>query len=222
MAAAPQTLVLVPTEKERRHLARQPGFGTAAPCEICGFGPVAAAAHASRLIGRHAPERVILTGIAGTFDPGELPIGTAAVFPSVVMHGVGVGVASEFTSAAALGFRHWPDAGRSHGDGPDELVLHTPIPPAAGRLITCCIGSASPQEADRRLAEYPGAVAEDMEGFAVALTCRLAGVPLAIARGISNEVGNRDHERWQIPGALDAAWRVVTDLLGRPTWDTTP
>ena len=70
--------------------------------------------------------------------------------------------------------------------------------------------------------QYPGAVAEDMEGFAVALACRLTGVPLAIARGISNEVGDREFERWQIPAALDAAWIVVSDLIGRPTWDTTP
>ncbi len=220
---APHTLVLVPTEIERRHLAPQPGFGAGTPCELCGFGPVAAAARAASQIARHTPARVILTGIAGTFDPTGLPVGTAAVFPQVALHGVGVGVASGFVSAAALGFRHWPnDAGRSDPDSPDELVLVAPVPPAAGQLLTCCTASASPEEARQRLAQYPGAVAEDMEGFAVALACRLAGIPLAIARGISNEVGNRDVERWHIPTALDAAWLIVRDLVGRPHWDTAP
>ena len=218
----PQTLLLVPTETERRHLVRQPGFGTDAPCELCGFGPVVAAARAASHIARHTPGRVVLTGIAGTFDPTGLPVGTAAVFPRVALHGVGVGVASGFVSAAALGFRHWPNAGRSDPDSPDELVLDAPVPAAAGRLLTCCTASASPEEARQRLEQYPGAVAEDMEGFAVALACRLAGVPLAIARGISNDVGDRDVERWHIPTALDAAWLVVRDLIGRRHWDTTP
>lgn len=223
MRDAPHTLLLVPTETERRHLVRQSGFGTDAPCELCGFGPVVAAARAASHIARHTPGRVVLTGIAGTFDPTGLPVGTAAVFPRVALHGVGVGVASGFVSAAALGFRHWPnDAGRSDPDNPDELVLDAPVPPAADRLLTCCTASASPEEARQRLEQYPGAVAEDMEGFAVALACRLAGVPLAIARGISNAVGDRDFERWHISAALDAAWLVVRDLVGRRRWDTTP
>lgn len=221
MTDAPRTLLLVPTEIERRHLAGQSGFGTDTPCELCGFGPVAAAARAASLIARHQPERVILAGIAGTFDSAGLPVGTAAVFPSVVMHGVGVGVASGFVSAAALGFRHWPTDDRDP-ENSDELTVDAPVPPAAGQLLTCCTGSTSPEEARQRLEQYPGAVAEDMEGFAVALACRLAGVPVAIARGISNDVGDREFERWQIPAALDAAWIIVSDLIGRPNWDTTP
>ncbi len=160
-----------------------------------------------------------MAGIAGTFDPTGLPVGTAAVFPSVVMHGVGVGVVSGFVSAAALGWQHWQKDGRGR-ENSDDLTLNTPVPPAAGQLLTCCTGSTSPEEARQRLEQYPGAVAEDMEGFAVALACRLAGVPLAIARGISNEVGDRDFERWRIPEALNAAWLIVSDLLGRPSWDS--
>ena len=217
MSDAPHTLLLVPTELERRQLADQPRFGTDAPCELCGFGPVAAAARAASLIARHQPARVILAGIAGTFDPTGLPVATAAVFPSVVMHGVGVGVASGFVSAAALGFQHWKGRGPENSD---ELRVDTPVPPAAGQLLTCCTGSQSPEEARQRLEQYPGAVAEDMEGFAVALACRLAGVPLAIARGISNEVGDRNFDHWQIPEALDAAWLIVSDLLSRPGWDS--
>ena len=219
MTDPPHTLLLVPTEIERCHLASQPGFGIDAPCELCGFGPVAAAARAASLIARHKAERVVLTGIAGTFDSTRLSVGTAAVFLRVAMHGIGVGVASGFVSAAALGFRHWPNTGRGP-EHSDELVVDAPVPPVAGQLLTCCTASASPEEARQRLEQYPGAVAEDMEGFAVALTCRLAGVPLAIARGISNEAGDRDFERWQIPTALDAAWRVVSDLIGRPAWNT--
>ncbi len=216
--AAPHTLVLVPTEIERRHLARQRGFGLDAPCELCGFGPVAAAARARDAIAAHEPERVILVGIAGTFDPGGLPVGTAAVFPSVLMHGVGVGVVS-FVPAPGLGYFHWPRSGEGAADGPEAFALAQPVPPAAGALLTVCTASATEAEASERRTRFPGAVAEDMEGFAVALACRLAEVPVAIVRGISNNVGDRRFERWQIPEALDAANLVVADLLQRPTWN---
>ena len=215
--AAPHTLVLVPTEIERRHLARQPRFGVDAPCELCGFGPVAAAARARDAIAVHEPERVALVGIAGTFDPAGLPVGTAAVFPSVLMHGVGVGVAT-FVPATDLGYHHWPRTGEGRADGPDALPLACPVPPAAGPLLTVCTASATEGEARERRGVFPAAVAEDMEGFAVALACRLAEVPLAIVRGISNAVGDRRFERWQIPEALDAAYLVAADLLDRPDW----
>ena len=215
--AAPHTLVLVPTEIERRHLARQRGFGVDAPCELCGFGPVAAAARARDAIAVHEPERVILVGIAGTYDPGGLPVGTAAVFPSALMHGVGVGV-TPFVPATTLGYRHWPRSGDGEADGPDALPLACPVPPAAGPLLTVCTASATDGDTRERRALFPDAAAEDMEGFAVALACRLADVPLAIVRGISNAVGDRRFERWQIPEALDAAWLVAADLLDRPDW----
>lgn len=218
MTAAPRTLVLVPTETERRHLARQPGFGVEAPCALCGFGPVSAAARARDAVAVHEPERVVLVGIAGTFDPGGLPVGTAAVFPSVLMHGVGVGAAS-FVPAAALGYRHWPQSGRDEA-GPETLPLVAPVPPAAGPLLTVCAASATEAEARRRREQFPDAAAEDMEGFAAALACRLADIPLAVVRGISNAVGDRRFERWQIPEALDAAWIVAAALLDRPDWSS--
>ena len=220
MTEIPITLLLVPTETERQHLARQPGFALHAPCELCGFGPVSAAARASSLIARYRPDRVILTGIAGTFDRETLPVGTAAAFARVVMHGIGVGSGAEFTPADVAGFRQWSGSGTNDTIG-DELPLATAATPAAGPLLTCCSASGSPQDANLRLGRSPGALAEDMEGFGVALACRLAGVPIAIARGISNQVGDRRMDQWKIPEALDAAWTLVSDIATRPTWDTT-
>ena len=213
MTDAPRALLLIPTEIERRHLAQRPGFGIEAACELCGFGPVAAAARASALIARHAPARVVLIGIAGTFDPAALPVGTAAVFARVAMHGVGVGAGAEFVPAEALGFPHWPGDGGTDPAVPEELALEAPVPAAAGRLLTCCAASASPGEARQRLDRLPGSIAEDMEGVAVALACRLAGVRLTIVRGISNQVGDRQLDRWQVADALDAAWILVRDLI---------
>ena len=109
MTANPVTLLLVPTKTELQHLTRQPGFALHSPCELCGFGPVSAAARTSSLITKYHPDRVILTGIAGTFDHVTLPIGTAATFPRVVMHGIGVGSGAEFTPAGVAGFWQWDE-----------------------------------------------------------------------------------------------------------------
>jgi futalosine hydrolase len=56
-------------------------------------------------------------------------------------------------------------------------------------------------------------VAEDMEGFAVAMACRLRGVPLDIVRGISNTAGDRDASRWQVAAALEAAGRLAVQIV---------
>ena len=201
----------MPTEVEHRHLIRQSRFSFDAQRELCGFGPVSAAASTATLIARHQPERVLLTGIAGTFDPDALPVGTAAVFSKVVMYGVGIGAGDVFRSASGAELRIG-----------DELSLMSPVRPVAGALLTCGTASTSKREALERRARAPDVSAEDMEGFAVALACRLADVPIAIVRGISNEVGDRDHDRWQIAAALDAAWLVVTELVGRTSWESGP
>jgi nucleoside phosphorylase len=52
-----------------------------------------------------------------------------------------------------------------------------------------------------------------MEGFGVALACALARTRLAIVRGFSNRVGDRDSRHWRIPAALAAARRLTLEVL---------
>ena len=218
----PHTLILVPTALEQQHVATHPIFHADATTELCGFGPVAAAARASHLITKHSPDRVILTGIAGSFDTTALPPGTAAIFPATVMYGVGKGVAPQFMSAAAMGFPHWlDDAPPSNGsDGRvDILTTAPPLPPTSGPMLTCCSVSATPRDAQRRRTQYPTAVAEDMEAFAVALACRLTQRPLVIVKGVSNPVGDRAFERWKVREAMEAALPLIEDVMGR-SWET--
>ena len=74
----PTTLVLVPTDLERRLLgpALSAGLGEGDRLELCGFGIVAAAARTAALLATHAPDRVLLVGIAGRLDEA-LEIGGA-------------------------------------------------------------------------------------------------------------------------------------------------
>ena len=208
----------MPTEIERQHLATQPRFNAYGPCELCGFGPIAAAARTTSQIAIHKPDRVLLIGIAGTFNPSVLRVGVAALLPRVIMHGIGVGTDETFVPAGEMGFQHWPGQGEESPIG-DELVLSTPLSSVSGSLLTCSAASASTKDMRYRLDRYPGVVAEDMEGYAVALACRLEHVPLVIVRGISNVVGDRLSKNWQIPQALSAAWFLAEEVIECASWD---
>ncbi|MCA9059919.1 MAG: futalosine hydrolase [Planctomycetaceae bacterium] len=211
-------LLLVPTQFEADRLtdSLQPWFR--GRLEICGFGVIAAAARTALLLEQIRPRRVVLCGIAGAYDGGP-EVGTAWRFRQVGCDGIGVGSGNDFISAEQLGWLQWRGAGTA--DSPaigDTLSVEFACSDAAsldapGTLLTCCAASASLVDAAQKCQRHPDAVAEDMEGFAVAAACRLAGVPLDIVRGISNQAGNRDHSTWQVDTALQAAANVVRQLL---------
>ncbi|GIW99581.1 MAG: futalosine hydrolase [Pirellulaceae bacterium] len=211
-------LVLVPTPRELSILA--PRFaGTGITLEVCGFGPIVAAARTTQLVDRMRPSAVFLIGIAGSLRD-EVMIGSAWEFDAVGCYGIGVGEGELFQPASKLGYHQWDQ------DCPFGDVLDLSSPRRGARaidnrprtshclddqrlLLTACSCSDSAADALRRLRWFPGAIAEDMEGFAVAAACRLANVPLRIWRGISNRAGDRDKANWDIQGALMA----VADLF---------
>ena len=132
-----------------------------------------------------------------------------------------VGTGGELLPAGQLGWPHWPgDPAAGTAAVGDELPLAVPVtggqgyePAGAGLLLSACAASATAADAAVRREQFPAAVAEDMEGFAVALACRLAGVSCQIIRGISNRVGDRDKANWQVEPALRAAADLARDQL---------
>jgi futalosine hydrolase len=210
-------LILIPTDLERRVVAPLLRLGAADTVALCGFGMVAAAARTAGLVAAARPRRVVLVGIAGRFPDGPA-VGTAAVFAEVGCDGIGVGTGAAHRPAARIGWPQWPGDPGPPASAPigDALRLDAgdgPGLPRAGGLLTVAAASATAAEAQARGAAHPAAVAEDMEGFAVALACALAGVPCTIVRGIANDVGDRDHDRWQTRPALAAAAELVNRLL---------
>jgi futalosine hydrolase len=199
------TLVLVPTGLEARVLADLGGFEPGLALEgTSGFGPIAAAACTASILARVRPARVLLVGIAGTFDPTAIAVGSAVVHSRVEIDGL-----------ETAGFAQAPDIGTG-------IDLARPIgratPPAL--LVTVFSAASDAREVDARRERHPGAAAEDMEGFGVALACALERVPLAIVRGISNAAGDRETKRWRIQAALAAARELALDLLRQRDWGT--
>jgi len=81
-----------------------------------------------------------------------------------------------------------------------------------GAGLTVGMASGDPETASARFHRH-GALAENMEGSAVAQTCALFDVPLLEIRGISNIAGVRDREQWDIPRAIGNALSVVRYLV---------
>jgi len=162
---------------------------------VAGLGPIAAAAQTAALLARLRPSRVLLLGIAGSYDAASQPPGSAAEIGRVAIDGL-----------ETAGFSQVPGIGTTIALARESGKL----------LVTVLSSSGSRGEADLRRARHPGAAAEDMEGYGVALACAIARIPLAIVRGISNVAGESDHSTWRIRGALDAARQLAIEVLERP------
>jgi futalosine hydrolase len=80
-------------------------------------------------------------------------------------------------------------------------------------LLTVCAASANAVDVADRLRRFPLAVAEDMEAFSVAVACRMAQIPLAVIRGISNMAGDRDKANWNVAAALEAAANLTISRI---------
>ena len=211
-------LILVPTHSECQVIRE--AFCIAGRDDLlvkcCGFGPIAAAARTADLLARTQPSVVMLLGIAGSF-PGQGTLGNAYHFGKVACHGVGVGTAAAFESAAAIG---WPQTvetqqDRDSDDANDVISLATPTDDKAkGRLLlTACASCGGKEDMVLRQKFLPNIFAEDMEGFGVALACQQGNTPCMIIRGLSNRVGDRDKNNWKIKEPLRAAAALALESL---------
>ena len=202
-------LFLIPTPMERADLAPLLHVSQA-HVELCGFGVAAAGARAGQLIELHQADLVVLLGIAGSYQSNLTP-GKAYAFNRVWCDGIGVGEADGFQSAGEMGWPHW----QMVGDEPvgDEIEIGSDS--SGHGLLTVCAASADSAQAQSRRERYPHAAAEDMEGFSVAVACRIANVPLQIIRGISNVAGNREHATWKVHEAIESVAEMVNQRFAQ-------
>jgi futalosine hydrolase len=83
---------------------------------------------------------------------------------------------------------------------------------ARGKLLTVVGVSARPEQAAAR-AEWFQALAENMEGYSLALAGRHFELKTAEIRGISNVAGDRDKSRWDFKTALRRSQMAVLEFL---------
>lgn len=209
---ARRLLILIPTPREAELLFGVAAQGLAGPrlatvagrsvrIALCGFGLAAAGAAAGQWFAKVAPDTALLIGIAGTLDVDAFPVGAVLEASGISCDGIGAGEGDRFVT-----LREPPLPSSLVGDAPlSPIPLAPQLPDAAhGELLSVAAAAGSRSHAQARRRRHPRALAEEMEGYAVALAARLAKIPLTIVRGASNEAGDRDHAGWKVAPVLQA------------------
>jgi adenosylhomocysteine nucleosidase len=82
-------------------------------------------------------------------------------------------------------------------------------------LIVSSYGFVSPSRAEAITADFPGALATDMESVAIAQTCHVYGVPFISIRGISDLCGPTGHDdfRAQVDDAATQSAKVTISAI---------
>lgn len=187
---------------------------------VTGVGPLNAGISLGRLLGGLPhPSGVLNLGVAGAFTLERLPLGTAVVTREEIWpefgllrpsgpdpRGIGLALGT------ADGEPVWDRLRLEPQDNAKQMGLNlSGFPDVVGLTVAGVTGT--PERASALQSRYACDI-ETMEGFALAWACRLAGVPFVQARTISNLVGSRMAEHWDLNRAKHHLAEVVTALLG--------
>jgi futalosine hydrolase len=185
-------------------------LGAAPDAEVLvgGVGPAATAAATSAALARARYDVVVSAGIGGGF--GELGAGDIAVASSIAFADLGAETADGFVPISDLGFGtdQYAVAPRLGLELADRTGGHL------GTILTVATVTGTAATAATLVRRFPDAVAEGMEGAGVAAAATLHEVPFGELRAISNRVGPRDRDAWDIPHALDCLGLAIASLLG--------
>jgi futalosine hydrolase len=196
-------LLVVATEAERP--AEADGFEVL----VCGVGKTGAAAATAARLARGGVRGVVSFGVAGAYPEEGLAVGDVVVATEVGVLDDGLETGERFVPFARAGMSV-PGAGwltcdpALVGDGRDVAEFRI----VRGRIATVSTCAGSLRLAAERAAT--GALAEAMEGAAVAHAATLFGLPFGELRGISNLCGPRDDAAFELRLAVAHAQRVLT------------
>ncbi len=185
---------------------------------LAGVGPAAAAAGTARTLAKagYGYELVVSAGIGGGFS-GRAGVGSLVVSSQIVAADLGVNTPEGFVGIDELGF------------GPTVIQVDTVLANrvagalyaagftvVTGPVLTVSAGTGTAAGAAELAQRIPGAAAEAMEGYGVAVAAADYGLPTLEIRAISNLIGPRDLTKWRIKEALDileAAGRILMEVL---------
>jgi futalosine hydrolase len=175
-----------------------------------GVGPAAAAA-AAMAAALDGAALLVSMGVGGLFGPTYSA--GIVVADRMIAADLGATTASGFTSIEALGF------GRASYDGDGAAIAHAVerlsgvLPVRVGPIVTVSTATGTEDRAAELMAAH-SALVEAMEGYAVAHVGAITGVPAVEIRSVSNRVGARDRQSWNIDGAMDDLATAAAALFG--------
>ena len=191
---------------------------------LTGAGKTGAAISATRALSAAPFALAVQIGVAGALPASGLDPGDVVLATSEFLADEGVEAPGAFLALEALGL---PSAVMGGNPVYNEVPLSSPAPATlsaieasaagryavrAGRLATVSTGSGTDASA-ARIASRSAALAESMEGAAVALAALHHGVPFYEVRGISNRAADRDRGSWVIETAADHAAEAASILV---------
>jgi futalosine hydrolase len=175
-----------------------------------GIGPARAAACAATALALTRPELLVVAGVGGGFA-GQAKVGDVVVADLVVQADLGADSPDGFRSIAELGLG--ADGGQP---SPEQVAAAVGrVGGRAGPILTVCTCTGTAARAEE-LARRHHPAAEGMEGAGGWVAAEVAGVPFLEIRAISNMVGPRDRDSWELPRAVAALGQAIAQLLGEP------
>ncbi len=202
--------------------------GRAVVLAVTGVGPLAAALAAGRAqTAKPPPAGFVACGVAGAYAGSLAPLGSLVVASKEIWPEYGL-VTETGVDPVALGF---PLAGNRDDTDPPPVWNSLDLDPEGafralglrlpadgtdrglprvsfGPSLTVAGVSGTPGRARALAAKY-GALTENMEGFPLALAARILGVPFIELRSVSNVVGERAPDAWNMPAALASLSRAA-------------
>lgn len=183
---------------------------------ITGVGMVATAVWVSRALMTAQYDLALNAGICGAFDPHLSP-GTVVHVASDRIAELGAEDGDRFLTIhelQLLGENEFPFSGGvlTSVDPPGNAVIRG-LPAVTGITVNTVHGREASIAAVR---ERWQPQVESMEGAAFMYACRVAGVPCAQVRAVSNVVERRRRAAWQLPEAIGALCRTTLAILDQP------
>jgi len=195
------------------------------PLHVCtgGIGKANAAASTAAMLERFKPQLVINTGCAGAYPASGLTIGDIVVASDEILGDDGVQTSSGWVGLDAIGIPVYKNRSSVYFNQIPlsvhaiaramQLAKRIGIRLTRGKSLTVSSCSGSVKQGEEMVGRFNGAIIENMEGAAVALTCLRYGVDCLEIRGISNMVEERNLDNWDIGRAVGEAQRFIIKYL---------
>jgi futalosine hydrolase len=183
---------------------------------VGGVGPASAAAATATALAVESYDVVFSAGIAGGFT-GRSAIGDIVIADTITAADLGCRTDAGFLPLRDLGldFEHrvaLPDSTRWR-----ERLHRAGIKVVPGEVLTLSSMTGTDERGSELARLFPYAVAEAMEGWGVvAAAHRRHDVAIGEIRAVSNVIGRRDPETWDVRRAFDALSHAFAVLLAEP------
>jgi len=181
---------------------------------VTGVGITSACMTLGAICIMHQPDLMVMVGSAGSLPDSGLGKGDMVVAETEILAELGVVAGPGIGDAQAMKLPGVIQEIQLDQEVSAHLFDHAGNlgKAAYGRSLTVAGASADHHQAGDR-ARHFRALAENMEGYALALAGERFGFRTAEIRGISNEAGDRDKSRWDFEGAIVPGQKVLLEYL---------